>query len=102
MTKCNFDWDEDKAETNFRKHGVAFEVATRTFADTHALTEFEDYYGLEGRWHTVGKVDGALLLLVVHTDRREGEIDIIRIISARHANRKERLRYEENLRQLYN
>jgi uncharacterized protein len=102
MTKRNFDWDAEKAETNFRKHGVAFEVATRAFADTHVLTEFEDHYGLEDRWHTVGKVDGALLLLVVHTDRREGETDIIRIISARHANRKERLRYEENLRQIYN
>lgn len=99
--KRHFDWDEDKAEINVRKHGITFETASLAFVDLHVLTEFEDHYGHEDRWHTIGKVKGELLLLVVHTGWREGETDIVRIISARRADRKERIKYEENLRQIY-
>ncbi|SSZ39904.1 Protein of uncharacterised function (DUF497) [Bartonella grahamii] len=50
----------------------------------------------EYRWQTLGLVDGFLLLLVAHTvhDDKDG-IEVIRIISARRANSKERKRYEE-------
>ncbi len=50
----------------------------------------------EYRWQTLGLVEGHLLLLVAHTiyDDKDG-IEIIRIISARRANLKERKRYEE-------
>jgi uncharacterized protein len=100
--KRHFDWDEEKAEINFRKHGITFKAAAQVFTDDQALIEFDDYYGREDRWRTMGKVDGELLLLVVHTGWVDGDVEVIRIISARHADRKERLRYEENLRQIYN
>jgi uncharacterized protein len=49
----------------------------------------------ELRWQTIGLVEGVLLLLVAHTVRPEGEDEVIRLISARRASRKERYRYEQ-------
>jgi uncharacterized protein len=49
----------------------------------------------EQRWQTIGMVGGGLLLLVAHTVRFEDEgIKVVRIISARRVDRKERRRYE--------
>lgn len=99
---ARFDWDPDKASRNYRKHGVDFETARLVFADQHALTIFDRFIGAEQRWHTLGMVEGSLLLLVVHTicDMNEGGLfgEIIRIISARPATRKERWRYEQEVR----
>jgi hypothetical protein len=47
----------------------------------------------EQRWQTVGMVGGLLLLLVAHTVRLE-DVEVVRIVSARRADRKERKRYE--------
>jgi uncharacterized DUF497 family protein len=51
--------------------------------------------GGEQRWQTLGLVGGVLLLLVAHAVRNDGPDEIIRIISARRADRKERKRYEK-------
>jgi hypothetical protein len=94
--------DPDKAAGNLRKHGVSFETAIRAFADPFALTEQDRIEGGEQRWRTLGVVDGRVLLLVAHTVRDEDEdgqaIEIIRIISARAADRKESRRYEQENR----
>lgn len=100
--KRDFDWDVNKADNNIRKHGISFQTASLAFTDPLALIEFEDRYENEDRWHTTGLVNGELLLLIVHTSWDDGETEVIRIISARRANRSERIRYEENLRQTYN
>lgn len=93
-----FEWDPDKAEANRKKHGVSFETACRVFADPFALAQQDRIEGGEYRWQTLGMVEGYLLLLVAHTLRDDDKMEIIRIISARRANRKERRRYEqENL-----
>ena len=84
-----FEWDDAKAKTNERKHGVRF-------ADAYALVEQDRIEGGELRWQTLGLVGGVVLLLVAHTVRNEGEGEIIRIISARKATRKERIRYDQN------
>jgi len=52
--------------------------------------------GGERRWQTIGLVGGVALLLVAHTVREEGPDEIIRLVSARCANRRERTRYDEN------
>jgi uncharacterized DUF497 family protein len=91
-----FEWDEAKAKANERKHGVRFETAIRVFADPYALTEQDRIEGGELRWQTIGAVGGFVLLLVAHTVRDEGQDEIIRIISARRAVRKEWKRYDEN------
>jgi len=82
--------------TNESKHGVRFDDAILVFADPHALMEQDRVEGGELRWQTIGLVGGVVLLLVAHTIRDEGADEIIRIISARKATRKESKRYDEN------
>jgi len=95
--KTRFEWDTGKAESNLGKHRVSFETATRVFADPFAVVEQDRIENGEHRWRTLGVVDGALLLLVAHTVRDdEDETEVIRIISARRAEPKERKRYEQN------
>lgn len=94
-----FSWHSAKAESNLKKHGVSFETATRAFADPFALSEQDRIEEGEQRWQTVGLVEGHLLLLVAHTvaetDEDGHQVEVIHIISARRADRKERRRYEE-------
>ena len=75
---------------------VRFEDAMLVFADPYALVEQDRLEGGEIRWQTLGLAGGIVLLLVAHTARNEQEDEIIRIISARKAVRKERKRYDEN------
>jgi hypothetical protein len=97
-----FEWDPQKAATNFRKHGISFEIATHVFDDPFVLSSIERVEQGEERWQAIGSVDGFLLVLVAHTVREENEngtpIEIIRIISARQADKKERQRYEQETR----
>ena len=94
-----FEWDPAKAASNLRKHRVSFELAMRVFSDPFALSEQDRIEGGERRWQTLGMVEGIVLLLVAHTVRDEGDIDVIRIISARRADRLERRRYEQESRE---
>ena len=92
-----FVWDPDKAQVNLRKHRICFETAVRVFTDPFALTSQDRIENGEYRWQTVGMIDGITVMVVAHTleeDPDGGEV--IRIISARRANRKERKRYEQN------
>lgn len=92
-----FEWDEDKARSNRRKHRVSFDDAMQVFDDPHAFAAQDRTEEGEPRWQTIGLAGGVVLLLVAHTVREEGEGEVIRIVSARRANRKERNRYAENL-----
>ena len=95
--KIRFEWDSAKAKSNIRKHRVSFEIASRVFADPFAVLEQNRIVNGELRWQTLGIVDGYQLLLVAHTVRDdENDTEVIRIISARRAEQKERKRYEEN------
>ena len=90
-----FEWDDEKAATNYRKHGVRFEEAVLVFEDPLAVSEQDRIENGELRWRTLGMVGGFLLLLVAHTVRaEEGDCEVVRIVSARRADRKERTRYE--------
>ncbi|EGY27946.1 hypothetical protein Rin_00021330 [Candidatus Regiella insecticola 5.15] len=95
--KIIFEWDETKAESNIKKHRLSFETAVRVFADPFALVEQDRIENGEHRWQTLGLVEGYLLVLVAHTIREnEDNVEVIRIISARRAESKERKRYEQN------
>jgi uncharacterized protein len=88
----DFEWDEQKAESNRRKHGVSFAEAVTVFADTLSLTGYDpDHSDDEDRYLTMGMSVDARLLIVSHTDRG----DVVRIISAREANNRERKDYED-------
>lgn len=91
-----FEWDESKAQTNQRKHGVSFERAKFVFQDPYAVMEQDRVEGGERRWQTLGLVEGIVILLVAHTIVEVGGDDLVRIISARRANRQEQIRYEKN------
>jgi uncharacterized protein len=93
--KTRFEWDPTKAANNLRKHGVSFQTAARVFTDPYALVELDRLENGEERWQTLGVVEGLLMLMVVHTVREQDAIEVIRIISARRADRRERKRYEE-------
>ena len=91
-----FEWDAAKAKSNKRKHGVSFDDAMLAFADPFALVEQDRVEEGELRWQTLGLAAGIVLLLVAHTVRSEEGDEIIRIVSARRATRKERQRYDQN------
>lgn len=95
--KRRFEWDAAKAEVNLQKHRISFEMAAHAFADPFALVEQDRIENGEYRWQTLGIAEGYLLLLVAHTvwDDEDGA-EVIRIISARRAEPKERKRYEQN------
>ena len=94
-----FEWDEAKNLVNQRKHGVSFEDASEVFRDPLCVSLKDRIVDGEQRWQTYGEVDGWLLMMVAHTVTEEEihgmTIELIRIVSARHASRKERQRYED-------
>ena len=88
-----FEWDEDKADANQKKHGVTFEEAAAVFADPlAAIFDDEAHSEEEQREIIIGHSDKNRLLLVSFTERAGA----IRIISARRATKKEHRDYEEN------
>ena len=91
-----FEWDPEKSAGNLRKHGLSFEEALRVFADPRALEEIDDRYE-EERWKTIGRIEGCLIILVAHTLKVSEEVTVIRIISARPAEKRERDKYERQL-----
>lgn len=99
MESLRFEWDETKNLSNRRKHAVSFEEACQVFRDPLCVSVQDRIEGGEPRWQTLGMVEGLLLLTVAHAVREELDdgtlIEVIRIISARRATRKERRRYED-------
>jgi hypothetical protein len=87
-----FEWDDQKAMSNLKKHGVTFDEAVSVFADALALTFADtDHFETEERSRTYGMSNRGRLLVVVHTERR----DNVRIISARKATRYEKGIYDK-------
>lgn len=90
-----FEWDPAKARKNFAKHGVSIEEAQSVFFDPTSLTVSDPLHSDdEERFIITGSSILQRQLVVVHTDRN----DRIRIISARLANRREREKYEQEIR----
>lgn len=93
-----FEWDPEKELINIKKHGIDFTVAAKVFNDPN-LTLIEDRIDQdtgERRWHAIGAAAGndeAALLVVVHVYRDQNEEEIIRLISAREAGKRERRLY---------
>lgn len=87
-----FDWDPSKARANSKKHRVTFEEARTVFFDEFAVQFFdEDHSSDEDRFLLLGLSSDAKLLLVCHCEREQG--DVIRIISARKATKRESAHY---------
>jgi len=79
------------------KHGIEFESAQLVFDDPFCITFVERVTGGEERWHAIGSIEKVILLVVVHTYREENSEEVIRIISARRATRKEKKLYAQTI-----
>ena len=91
-----FEWDSGKARRNWLKHRVSFETALRVFADPFQMSAQDRIEGGEPRWQTIGSVEGQVVLLVAHTVSEDEDGEVIRLISARKADPKEKRRYEQD------
>lgn len=89
-----FEWDEGNIDKSYQKHGITQKETEEIFLDEELLFQ-EDlrHSQKEERFIAIGKTSGQHVLFAVFTTRK----DKIRIISVRHANKKERRRYEEKI-----
>ena len=89
-----FEWDDEKAARNAAKHGVSFDEATEVFYDPNALDDYDmGHSAREARFFIIG-LSSRRLLYVVYAER---VADIVRIISARKADKAEREVYEQRI-----
>ena len=92
MDVIQFAWDEEKARTNLRKHGVSFEEASSVFADENARLKHDpEHSDKEDRFIILGFSSALRMLMVCHVYRENEQV--IRIISARKATKSESLQY---------
>ena len=97
VAALRFEWDEQKNRANRRKHGVSFEEAQTAFADEHGLLiDDPDHSETEDRFVLLGMSSSLRMLVVCHCYIADG--DVIRIISARRADRWEQRGYSERWR----
>jgi uncharacterized protein len=93
--RCWVEWDETKNEVNRTKHGIDFETAQLVFDDPCCVTFVERVTEGEVRWHAIGSIENLIVLVVVHTYREEASDEVVRIISARLATRREKRLYAQ-------
>jgi len=90
-----FEWDEEKAKANFRKHKISFKEAETVFDDPLAITIPDPNHSTsEHRFIDVGQSEKGRIVVVSYTQRRKAT----RLISARRATHAERQKYEEENR----
>ncbi len=91
-----FAWDSNKNSVNKQKHGLSFEEAVTAFRDENAVVFADpDHSELEDRYLLLGVSSQLRVLVVCHCYRQNDEV--IRIISARKANKKEQASYRRYL-----
>lgn len=87
-----FEWDPDKAAINWKRHRVSFEEAVEAFFDPQAVDDFDSEHSIEeSRFNLIG-LSNRRLLFVVYIEVRQ---EVIRIISARKAEKKHRSIYAQ-------
>ena len=92
MKAPRFEWDEKKEWANLKKHGVSFAEASTVFYDEHAVQFFDpDHSRKEDRFILLGLSFRLRTLVVCHCFRESDMV--VRLISARKANRKEEQEY---------
>jgi uncharacterized protein len=88
MSSLRFEWDEKKNAANRRMHGISFAEARTAFLDQDArLIPDPEHSDEEERFVLLGLSISVRLLVVCHCYRQDG--DVVRIISARKADRDE-------------
>lgn len=96
MNKVRFIWDSQKSKSNKAKHGVSFEEAQTVFCDENAKVIYDPDHSVdEDRFILLGVSFKLRLLVACYCYRENGTV--IRIFSARRANRREEEQYKEGL-----
>jgi hypothetical protein len=91
-----YEWNEEKNKLNQQKHGVSFEEAKEVFDDPLQISKLDKRFSyFEERWITVGATSKSKVLVVANLFFTDDGEEIIRIISARKANKLERESYEK-------
>lgn len=89
-----FIWDDNKNKTNIKKHGVSFEEAATVFSDEMAIIFDDPDHSIdEERFLIIGTSTDKKICIVSHCYK--DSVDIIRIISARIADKEEKEVYNE-------
>ncbi|MBF0537809.1 MAG: BrnT family toxin [Nitrospirae bacterium] len=90
-----FEWDENKNNKNIIKHGIAFKEAMEIFDDPFQSSVIDRRFGYnEERWITIGTTKKGNIIVVAHLYFIKNLTDeVIRIISARKATKKEMTDY---------
>lgn len=92
MGEVDFVWDEKKNRANLKKHHISFEEAQSAFHDEDAFVYFDpDHSDDEDRFILIGTSFKLRMLVVCHCYREEEHV--IRIISARKADKREQENY---------
>lgn len=95
MKKLIFEWDDNKDKSNLKKHGVTFKEAQTAFYDEYAIQFFDpDHSEDEDRYILLGTSFKLRTIVVCHCYRKEETV--VRIISARKADREEEQAYWSN------
>ena len=90
--ETHFEWNEEKAKSNIKKHAVDFKEASTVFNDPLLITALDkEHSHNEERYITIGISDKKRLVIVAHTEDEEK----IRIISARKVTKNEKRFYQE-------
>jgi len=89
-----YGWDERKNRANRKKHGISFETASLVFDDPFHISVQDREVEGEARWQTVEMIANLHVLVVAHTVDEDAEL--IRILSARKATRRERRLYAQD------
>lgn len=94
MDTINFEWDENKNQINKKKHGLSFETAQEVFYDEFAVVFDDPDHSIgEERFLIIGMTESSKICIVSHCYRDSD--NVIRIISAREATKREKKIYQE-------
>jgi hypothetical protein len=96
INKCTgFDWDDGNDLKNWKRHNVSMGECEQVFFSEPLIIQNDTRHSLtEHRWYLLGKTDSGRLIFLVFTVRR----NLIRVISARDMNKKEREIYNEKVK----
>jgi len=91
-----YEWNEEKNKLNQDKHRISFEEAKEVFEDALQISKLDHRFSyFEERWITLGSTSKHKVLVVANLFFTDDGEEIIRIISARKANKQERNNYEK-------
>ena len=95
-----FSWASNKNRENIKKHGLSFQEAVPVFLDPFLIIRHDEAHSTmeETRWKGIGVINNELLLVIIFTEEKE---NVVRLISAREASKKEKEDYRENIRHIF-